>query len=357
MGVPYADQLAGKQSSVRDALAPVAAGLQWADPFASAESGYRNKAKWVVGGDAHRPTIGILDEHRDGIDLRRCGICDPGLTAAFPVLADAISELGLEPYRVADRAGELKYLIVTISPVGELMVRFVLRTPQHIPAIRRQLPALHRALPGLTVVSVNLHPDHKAVLEGDQEILLTDQATLNMPINDVTLHLRPLSFFQTNTTVAAGLYRQAAAWAAELLPATVLDLYCGAGGFALHCGVGSARVRGIEVSVDAIAGARTSALALPSPDRFDFQVADADVLPATDAELVIVNPPRRGIGAPLAAALEGGSARQVIYSSCNVRTLASDLAAMPSLRPRRARLFDMFPQTRHVEVAVLLERR
>jgi 23S rRNA (uracil747-C5)-methyltransferase len=71
---------------------------------------------------------------------------------------------------------------------------------------------------------------------------------------------------------------------------------------------------------------------------------------------VVVNPPRRGIGAELAGWLERSDAAHVLYSSCNVASLARDLAAMPSLRPVKARVFDMFPQTTHFEVMVLLER-
>ena len=75
------------------------------------------------------------------------------------------------------------------------------------------------------------------------------------------------------------------------------------------------------------------------------------------AELVIVNPPRRGIGAALCARLEAAAGtRWLIYSSCNAESLARDLAALPSFRPQRARVLDMFPQTRHCEVIVLLER-
>ena len=59
----------------------------WLPPVASAESGYRNKAKMVIGGTADAPTIGILDEAGRGVDLRECGICAPGIRAALPVLA------------------------------------------------------------------------------------------------------------------------------------------------------------------------------------------------------------------------------------------------------------------------------
>jgi 23S rRNA (uracil747-C5)-methyltransferase len=360
MGVPYRRQLQDKQEAAQAALRAFGAGLTWEPPFAGPEAGYRNKAKWAVGGDSRHPTIGILDEHKEGIDLRACGICEPLLRSSFPMLADAITEIGLTPYDINRRAGELKYLIVTASPDGELMVRFVLRSTAQLAAVRSALPALQAALPSLAVLSVNLHPEHKAVVEGEQEIVLTDRGELPMRLNDVTLHLPPRSFFQTNTVVAAGLYRQAARWATEIAPASVLDLYCGVGGFALHCAPASAReVRGIEISAEAIQGARASAATMPNPARYVFDSADAADpvrLPDTDADLVIVNPPRRGIGPALAEQLQNGAAGHVLYSSCNVASLVADLARMPSLRPRRARLFDMFPQTGHVEVAVLLDR-
>ena len=76
--------------------------------------------------------------------------------------------------------------------------------------------------------------------------------------------------------------------------------------------------------------------------------------PAPD--LVVVNPPRRGLHEALTCWLDSGAVRNVLYSSCNVETLARDLARMPRLVARRARLFDMFPQTGHHEVLVWLRR-
>lgn len=90
-----------------------------------------------------------------------------------------------------------------------------------------------------------------------------------------------------------------------------------------------------------------------------FGVGDAStlVMPEHDVpDLVVVNPPRRGIEA-LADALERSCVAHVIYSSCNPTSLAADLAAMPSFDVRAARLFDMFPHTNHAEVAALLSRR
>ena len=91
--------------------------------------------------------------------------------------------------------------------------------------------------------------------------------------------------------------------------------------------------------------------------RFEAGDATAFALAADQVpDLVVVNPPRRGTGAALAGWLEDSGVRHVLYSSCNAASLARDLAAMPSLRPRLGRVLDMFPQTPHYEVLLLLSR-
>jgi len=363
LGTPYDVQLVQKQRQVEELLAPCADGVAWLPPVASPQLGIRNKAKMVVHGTAAEPTLGILDPTRSGVDLRDCPLHTPGLQAALPVLAEFISLARLDPYDVPSRRGELKHLLVTESPgdQGELMVRFVVRSQEPVARIRRHLPWLRERLPQLVVASVNLQPEHKAVLEGDREIILTEQETLRMQVAGLDLHLRPQSFFQTNTVMAAELYRLGRSWVAEVAPRSVWDLYCGVGGFALAVATGTPapdEVVGIEVSGEAVASAEQTARELGATGvRFAAGDAAAYALAApAPPELVVVNPPRRGIGPELAGWLEGSGVAHVLYSSCNARTLAADLEAMPSLRPVRAQLLDMFPNTAHYEVLTLLER-
>lgn len=357
MGTPYDQQLAGKQLHCQTLLAGHTS-LDWLPPLAGQEYGFRNKAKMVIGGTARKPTIGILDAEGFGVDLRKCGVCSPGLQACFPVLADFIRHTRLTPYDVPRRSGELKHLIITESPDGDIMLRLVLRSEQLVPRIRKNLPGLLAALPQVKVVSVNLHPEHKAVLEGEREILLTEQSTLRMRVNDVDLHLRPQSFFQTNSEMAAALYRQGREWVNELAPASVWDLYCGVGGFALHCADPSRDVTGIETSSEAVVSAKISS-AEAGLQRMDFRAGDATAFALESVkspELVIVNPPRRGIGKELCGWLESSDVEHVVYSSCNAQSLARDLSALPSFTARQARVLDMFPQTNHYEAMVLLSR-
>ena len=257
---PYAVQLADKHRRCELALADAAPDVVWLEPFASAESAFRNKAKLVVGGRTGAVTLGILDADANGVDLRACGLHEQPLQQLIPRVAALVDEMGLEPYDVSARRGELKHVILTLSPAGAVMLRFVLRSRRHLALLESRLPMLLARVPEVAVVSVNLQPEHKAVLEGDTEIVLTSQDVLAMPVNGLTLNLRPNSFFQTNTAVAAGLYRQAQDWMREISPDAVLDLYCGVGGFALHAAqAGVGRVLGVEVSPDAVLSAERTA--------------------------------------------------------------------------------------------------
>lgn len=354
---PYPVQVDEQAARVRAALGDPA-GVAWLPTVRSAEAGFRNKAKMVVAGTVDAPTLGILDLHGHGVDLQGCPLYPPAVSSALGPLAAFVTLAGLVPYDVTSRTGELKHLLVTASPDGELLVRFVLRSTEALARIRKHLPALRAELPDLVVASVNVQPVHAAVLEGDREIVLTERATLRMQVNGLDLHLRPRSFFQTNTEVAAALYRQAAAWADEADVRTAWDLYCGVGGFALHLARPGREVVGVEASVEAVASAELTARDAGLPGtRFVAGDATAFALDAPDVpDLVVVNPPRRGLGEPLSRWLEGSGVPRVLYSSCHAGSLARDLAHMPSLRPVRAQVLDMFPHTHHHEVLTLLER-
>ena len=349
---PYDRQLAEKDAGAR-ALLPGLVGEVWERPQASAPAHFRNKAKLVIGGRPGSVTVGILDARQRGVDLRDCPLHERPLREAIHAVAGVIDDLLLIPYDVPDRRGEVKYALLTSSPDGELMLRLVLRTRHHLERVASHLDAIRTALPAVRVVSVNLHPEHKAVLEGQEEVLLTEEATLPLRVNDITLQLGVRSFFQTNTAVAAALYRTAREWVAPLEVDTVADLYCGVGGFAHHLTSWQRRVTGVEISAEAVAAARLTRTT--PPPAFLAGDATAYLKENPSPGLVVVNPPRRGITS-LAHDLERSAARHVLYSSCSPRSLATDLAAMPSLRPVRARLFDMFPQTHHSEILVLLTR-
>lgn len=337
----------------------------WLPACTAGDRGFRNRAKLVVGGSAGAVTLGILGPNGAGIDLRECAVHAPGITAVLPLVAEFLNATSLPPYDVSARSGELKFVHLTEAPLqsenpgpGALMLRIVGRTQRTLDVVRSRLSQLREAVPHAQVITVNLLPEHRAALEGEREEVLHG-STLPMRLDDVTLHLRPQSFFQTNTGVAQQLYRQIREWVDGVDPRSLWDLYCGVGGFALHCSAPGRDVVGVEVSPAAVSSAQRSAAEAHVDARFVAADATAFALGATPAqlpEMLIVNPPRRGIGSVLSQWIEQSELRFVVYSSCNPSSLATDLALMPAYRVRAARLFDMFPHTTHLEVAVLLER-
>ena len=373
LDLPRPRQLARGRERVEQLLAPhLAPGTIWSEPIVGAEQGFRARGKMAVGGTAQAPLL-TLPGQSAGTDLCDCPLYPEGVEEVLEGAKALIRRAQIPPYDVARRRGEIKNVLVTSSPDGEHLLRFVLRSTAALERLREHLPRLLEAHPSVVSVSANIHPEHTTRVEGEEEILLAGAGRLAVRTGDVTLFSRPQSFLQTHTEVAGALYRQGAEWAREIAGARedqetgpglrIWDLYCGLGGFALHLALAlpAARVTGVEVSAPAIDGAREGAEAAGA--RVRFLAADATAWaieeaagPAGPPDIVVVNPPRRGLGPELAGWLERSGVRDVLYSSCNPASLADDLAAMPSLRIVAGRYVDMFPHTEHAEVIVRLRR-
>ncbi|CAI0768797.1 23S rRNA (uracil(747)-C(5))-methyltransferase RlmC [Serratia liquefaciens] len=355
---PYPQQLTDKQHHLQSLLAERDV-AHWLAPIAGEQSAFRNKAKMVVSGSVERPLLGML--HRDGtpVDLSGCPLYPASFAPMFAVLKSFIARAGLTPYNVARKRGELKYLLLTESThSGGVMLRFVLRSESKLAQLRAALPWLQQQLPQLRVISANIQPVHMAIMEGELEIPLTEQQALEEQFNQVPLYIRPQSFFQTNPKVAAELYATARDWVRALGIESMWDLFCGVGGFGLHCAQTDTRLTGIEISAEAIACARQSAKTL-GLQQVNFQALDSTKFATAEGsvpQLVLVNPPRRGIGKDLCDYLNQMAPGYILYSSCNAETMAKDIGMLPDYRIERVQLFDMFPHTAHYEVLTLLVR-
>ncbi|MEQ3410670.1 23S rRNA (uracil(747)-C(5))-methyltransferase RlmC [Klebsiella aerogenes] len=355
--LPLTQQLADKMANLRELLASHPAAT-WLAPVSGPQTAFRNKAKMVVSGSVERPLLGML--HRDGTpeDLTDCPLYPPSFEPVFAALKPFIARAGLTPYNVARKRGELKYLLLTESQHGGMMLRFVLRSAAKLEQLRAALPWLQQQLPQLKVITANIQPVHMAIMEGEQEIFLSDQQALAENFNGVPLWIRPQSFFQTNPTVASQLYATARDWVRALPVNHMWDLFCGVGGFGLHCATPQMRLTGIEIAPEAIACARQSAAQL-GLTNLHFQALDSTQFATHEddiPQLVLVNPPRRGIGAELCDYLSRMAPPYIIYSSCNARTMATDIDRLQGYRLERVQLFDMFPHTAHYEVLTLLVR-
>ncbi|MEX9753579.1 23S rRNA (uracil(747)-C(5))-methyltransferase RlmC [Providencia vermicola] len=356
--LPAEQQLRLKQDNLFSLL-PTLSPAVFQPPVASASVRFRNKAKMVISGSVEKPVFGIINPQGQAVSLTHCPLYTEGFEPVFDVLKPFIARAGLTPYNIERKRGELKYILLTQSQhTGQFMLRFVLRSEKKVEQLKKALPWLKQQLPQLAVITVNLQPIHMAILEGEQEIYLTEQQVLREEFNQVPLFIRPHSFFQTNPVVAAQLYQTAREWVRELKIDSLWDLFCGVGGFGLHCADKQTKLTGIEISAPAIACAKQSAQEL-GLQRVEFQALDSTQF-ATAKEgvpqLVLVNPPRRGIGKALCDYLSRMQPDYILYSSCNAQTMAKDIEQLVGYDVRKVQLFDMFPHTSHYEVLTLLAK-
>lgn len=356
LSLAYSEQINQKQHNLLGLLPKNYAFTQLA-PVESQQVQFRNKAKMVVSGSVEKPILGLRKPEGEGVDLCQCPLYPASFEPVFPILKTFIAKAGLVPYNVERRRGELKFILLTESRHNHsMMLRFVLRSEKKLAQLRQALPWLQAQLPQLAVISVNIQPVHMAILEGEQEIVLTEKTFLDEYFNEIPLHIRPKGFFQTNPDVAASLYATAGHWVKELQINRLWDLFCGSGGFGLHCAQKNTELIGIEISPEAIECARLSANEL-GLEHVDFQALDSTgfaLARESVPELVLVNPPRRGIGETLCDYLNSMKPRFILYSSCNAQTMAKDIQQLSHYRIDRVQLFDMFPHTAHYEVLTLL---
>lgn len=325
--------------------------------FAGPAWHFRDKIKLSVTGSSADPVIGLLqDDLSTAVELLDCPVQAQALNEQLPALKNFITRWRLTPYDILQRTGELKGLILSHSPTtGEKMVRFVLRSKEALDRIRQGLPDLT----AFNVVSVNLQPIPHALLEGPEEIILSSQQTLTHSANGIRLNFSPQSFMQTNSVVAEHLYATAVDWLAPWRQEKVLDLFCGVGGFALHLAKAGHEVHGVEINATAVENATTSARAHKLPALFTASPAEniSALWEKLSPGVVVVNPPRRGLGNSLELIQQRRPA-VLLYSSCSHETLAVDINALSALYfASRTKIFDMFPNTHHFESLTLLVRR
>jgi 23S rRNA (uracil747-C5)-methyltransferase len=361
MGTPYPQQVADKDAVTRDLLAGAdGAAARWEAPYVGAESGFRNKAKMVVGGTSKKPTLGILDAEGAGVDLRRCGVVDPAITEALPVIATFIRVNRIQPYHVPTRRGELKHVLVTANPEGRLMLRFVVRSEAGVRLVRNGLDGLLERLPQVAIVSANLLPGHVAALEGPDEVHLygpPDPAHAGQRRHPPAAPpgLLPDQHRRRRGAVRAGA-------GVDRLGGTLPRCGTSTAGWAASRSTRRRRAGPSRASRSRpgrgggrhVAARRTRPSGRRRARSFRTSTSPSETPPhgpnprqPRAAELVLVNPPRRGIG-PRAGRRGSRPATRshVIYSSCNAETLGQgpDRPCRPG-PCRSVRVMDMFPQT------------
>jgi len=325
------------------------------EPFQS-----RTRIKMAVGGTESDPSFGFT---KDLVvtDISECPLHVRPTSELLSFLKRIISEFKLTPYDIEKRTGELKYILLHFTRNSEQSsLRFVLRSTEAIGRIKKAITLIQSQFKEVSVVSANIQPQPSAVVEGHEEIILTDASEIWDTYNDTKICFTPQSFSQVNHDIAEALYTSAAKIIARKSPKSIFDLYCGVGCFSLIASPHYSWGIGIEINELSIAAAKQSCKQ-KGIDKLEFKAKDTleflNNYAGETPELIIVNPPRRGLDEKLCQRMLELSPKYILYASCNQETLVNDIERLEgSYQLAYLKTFDMFPLTRHLETLVLLEK-
>ena len=358
----YAEELWMKRQKVEDALRRLGGADVAVEEILGSETadGYRNKSQFPIGSDGV-PGFYRARSHQV-IPALDCRIQPPQANAAAAAAAAWARERGVSPYDERTRKGLLRHLYVRVNRAGEALVCLV-ANGRKLPDEAGLTEALRAACPGLVGLVLNTNTRDTNVILGDRYRTLWGRDTLEDELCGLTFKLSVPSFYQVNRPQAERLYARALEYAGLTGEELVLDLYCGTGTITLCLARKARRVIGAEIVPEAIANARENAVR-NGIDHAEFFCGDASAVAAKLAgeglkpDVVVVDPPRKGLAEDVVETVAAMGPRRVVYVSCDPATLGRDVKRFSALgyRAVRATAVDMFPRTSHVETVCLLAR-
>lgn len=312
---------------------------------------YRNKA--LVPYDEHL-NYGFYQAHSHTIiPFESCVIQSEDANSVLAFIQDF--------YKTKDVSfPELRHVLIKKAfKTHELMVVLVVNDLL-IPYRDELIQALTQTYTSLKSLQLNLNTRSDNVVLGDHYELLYGQAFITDELDGLRFEISAPSFYQVNPSQTVKLYQKALDYADLKGQETVLDLYCGIGTIALFASRQAKKVIGVEVVPEAIEDAKRNA-ALNSIENVEWFCGDAGQVSQslnTKVDVVIVDPPRKGLDALSKEMILSLLPSKFIYISCDPATLVRDLKEfMNQYSIVKAGCVDLFPQTYHVETVVLLTRK
>lgn len=327
------------------------------------EYNYRNKAQFPLTVDNGKAVYGFYapGSHRV-VKCSDCKIQNEKINRVADAVLEYINENNISVYDEKTGKGIMRHIYVRASQQGRLMAVVVANSKKEIPFKEKLIEKL-TSVDGVTgiIQNINTRPDN--IIMGYENILLWGQESLELILGDLRFNVSPNSFFQVNAKQAEKLYDKALEYASLTGKENVFDLYCGVGSISLYLAKSAAKVYGVEIVEDAVKNAKANAK-LNSIENAEFYAGDCTAIvnnlieKGIKADVVVVDPPRKGCDAALLKLINDISPKRLVYVSCNSATLARDIEEMKKYGYKLIKVaaVDMFPQSAHVECCALLCR-
>ena len=359
----YEATLAAKQKQVADCFQRIGKLDVTVPPVLGMDepSAYRNKTALPVGGTATDPCVGFFaPRSHDIIRIDHCANAMPPADDVCRAVLTWMKANRVAPYQEETHAGLIRHIVTRVNRQHQALVTLAVNGTS-IPKAEE----LWKALQPLGVIGLvlNENRDKTNVILGRKFRTLFGESTLKDVLCGLEFDLSPAAFFQVNPVQTEVLYRTALDFAGLRPDDRLCDVYCGAGTISLMMARHCREVLGIEIVPQAIDNAKQNAQRNGIVNA-DFRCGAAEeVLPALVDEglrpdVIVIDPPRKGVEPAVIDAIAKAGPRTVVYVSCNVATQARDAALLceHGYHLDRVQPVDMFCWTSGVECVALLSK-
>ena len=325
---------------------------------------YRNKLQFPVGVDKEgNPTIGVYaNRTHEIIPVEECMIQDIQATNIAKDIVKLLKKYKISAYDESNQNGIVRHIVIkTGFRSREVMVIFVINGKE-LPCSDEIVKELTEKYSEIKSIVLNINMKNTNVILGEKNVNILGENFIFDYLGDYKFKISPLSFYQVNPIQAEAMYNYAVEEAKITKDNIVFDLYCGIGTISLFMARHAKKVYGVEIVEQAIQMAKENALN-NKVQNTEFIAGDTELV-LTDLienkniipDIIMVDPPRKGLDNTTISNILKIKPRKVIYISCNPASFVRDLAKLEeeyeikSIQP-----FDMFPFTHHVECVSVLE--
>ena len=368
-GIPYEEQLKIKEQEALDLMQDINIGTYLGIEGAPDIYRYRNKMEFTFG-DMVKGGEMCLGMHQKGrfmsvVTCDECQIVDEDYNLLVKEVLKYVNEKGYSFYHKKRHEGLLRNLVVRKGErTGELLVNIVVTSQdefddQGFVSLLESLENEGKVNNSIQGILKTINDSPSDTITPEQVHVLKGRDYYMEKIMGLDFKVNAYSFFQTNISAVERLYTEAIEMIDDYQDKNVFDLYCGTGTISQSIATKAKSVLGIDIVEDNIRAAEENAK-LNNLDNCTFITGDVfEVLKDIDdkPDCIIVDPPRAGIKRDAMAKILDYGVDNIVYVSCNPKTLAENLREVNSLyKVEKLKFYDNFPMTSHVESVVLLRR-
>lgn len=327
---------------------------------------YRNKAQFPVGLDKeNKPVMGVFAQRtHEIIPMRNCLIQNYYSEQIANFVFGFIKQKGISVYNEQTGKGLVRHIVIKVGVRTHEIMCILVINGKGFKEEKQLAEAVIKEFPEVKTVVKNINMKNTNVILGQENEVIYGDGFIYDVLGEYTFKISPMSFYQVNPVQAEALYYTALEKAELSKDDILFDLYCGIGTIGIFASKYVKKVYGIEIVEQAIEDAKENAR-INKIDNIEFFAGDVEkvfdkLMKEKQAfpDVVIVDPPRRGLDGNTIQTLLALEPKKVVYISCNPATLVRDMKLLEEkFEVKEIQPVDMFPFTSHVECCSILKLR